>query len=124
MKTGILIACIATVVLAGCGGGKSSNPMASTAPAIPPVGGGTTQPPAAEPPQSLAEAANDSERIASVAAAIGTAAELEPGTSLGLVTARAEHGSGRPAVSLNHSTGWSIGSGDGNPMTKVGDFGP
>ena len=41
-----------------------------------------------------------------------------------LVTVRAEHGSGLPTVSVNHSSGWSIGSSDGNPMSKDADFGP
>ena len=59
-----------------------------------------------------------------MAAAIGTAADLDPGMSIGRVTARAEHASGIPRMSVSSTSGWSIGSGDGNPMTREGDFGP
>ena len=121
MTTGILIACIASIVLAGCGGSKSTT---TTTRVVPPVVGGTAQPPAAESPPSFKEAANDPERITSVAAAIETAADLDPGMLIGLVTARAEHASGLPTVSVSNRSGWSIGSSDGNPMTKEGDFGP
>ncbi len=127
---------IATLALAGCGGGGSSSPMAGMP--------DNQQPPAQQPGSGATPSVSvfgglnvDQMAADNILAAMGKAAEATPragsvtqssnvnsnNVTLDRVEVTAEYGASQHRFSVRNGTEWSIGMGEGNPQ-RISDVSP